>query len=87
MKVTYLRFVLFVLFVRVKSFRKKNKTTLIPSFILLLNSSLHHNIFQLSEYFSMVTIFFDDHNIFQLSQYFSIITTFMKISQNINSII
>ena len=29
-------FVLFVLFVRVKSFRLKNKTALIPSFILLL---------------------------------------------------
>ena len=44
-KVACLRFVLFVffvLFVCVKSFRLKNKTALIPSFILLLMSALFH---------------------------------------------
>ena len=62
-KVAYLRLVLFVVFMRVKSFCKKNKTTLIPSFIILLISSItkiffnHHNIFQSSQYFSIITIF------------------------------
>ena len=73
-KVAYLCFVLFMLFVCMKSFRKKQQTALIPSNILLLNSSHYYNIFQSSQFSSMI-------------QYFSIITIFMKISPSINSII
>ena len=82
---------LLVLFVRVKSFRKKNKiiknkkfkTALITSFILLLNLSYykheffnHYNLFQLSQSFSIITILFNYYDLFQLSQSFSIVTIF-----------
>ena len=86
---------------------KRFKTALMTSFTLLLNLSyykhefLNHIPFQLSQSFSIITIFFNHHNLFQLSQSFSIITIFfnffffittcdtifMKISQRTNSII
>ena len=66
--------VLFVLFMRAKSFCKKNKefkTALITSFILLLNSSYckheffkHYNFFQSLQSFSIITIFFNHCNVF-----------------------
>ena len=43
MKVACLRFVLFV---RVKSFRLKNKTALMPSFILLLVCVMHNRLYK-----------------------------------------
>ena len=74
-------------FVLVKSYHKKNKkfkTDLITSFILLLNLS-YHNLFQLSQSFSIITIFFNYHNLFQSLQSFfqslqsfSIITIFFN---------
>ena len=76
-----------VLLVQVKSFCKKSKefkTALMTSFTLLLNLSyykhefLNHNPFQLSQSFSIITIFFNHHNLFQLSQSFSIITIFFN---------
>ena len=81
--------VLFVLFARAKSFRKKqNKefiTALITSFILLLNLSYykheffnHYNLFQSLQSFSINAVFFNYHNLFQLSQSFSIITIFFN---------
>ena len=54
-------------FVLVKSYHKKKikkfKTDLITSFILLLNLS-YHNLFQLSQTISIITIFFNYHNLF-----------------------
>ena len=81
-KFAYLRFVLFVC---VWNLFVKNKTALIPLFILLLNSSFffaiffnHHNLFQLSQLFLIITIF--------LNFFTACNTIFMKISQHINSI-
>ena len=63
-------------FVRVRSFRKKNKkkfkTALITSFTLLLDLSY------LQAWIFLITIFFNHHSFFQLSQSFSIITIFFN---------
>ena len=86
-KVVYLRFVLFRLFVHVESFRKKNnKTAFIPSNLILLNSFHYHNTFESSQYFSVITIFFNYHSFLNynttefisLSQYFLMITIFFN---------
>ena len=57
----------------VKKNIKKFKTTLITSFILLLNLSFckheffnHYNLLQLSQSFLIITIFFNNNNCFQL---------------------
>ena len=79
-----------VLLVRAKSFckkkKKKFKTSLITSFILLLNLSYCKYEFSIITIFSVITIFFNYnnflnynnffnyHSCFQLSQCFSIIT-------------
>ena len=42
--VFFILFVLFVLFVRVKSFHLKIKTTLVPTFILLLIDNIFSNV-------------------------------------------
>ena len=80
----------FLFFLCAKSFRKKKnqfKTALITSFTLLLKIYLitsrnlfSHNLFQLSQSFSiikvfliiifLITIFFNHHNLFQSSQSF-----------------
>ena len=70
---------------------KRFKTALITSFTLLLNSSYYKheifnlNFFQLSQSFSIITIFFNYHNLFEslynlfeLSQTFSIIKIFFN---------
>ena len=76
---------LFMLFVCAKSFfffflNKGFKTVLITSFILLLNLCCykheffnHYYLFQLSQYFSIITIFFNYHNLFQSFILFSVL--------------
>ena len=79
--------VLSVLFVRAKSFCKKNKKFK-TSLILLLNSSYykheffnHFNLFQsLLQSFLIITVFFNYNNLFQLLQFFSIIKIFLIIT-------
>ena len=66
-----------MLSVRAKSFRKKFKTALITSFILLLNSSYYKHEF-FNHYSLFITNFFKSHNFFQLSQFFSHRTIFFN---------
>ena len=82
--VLFMLFVLFVLFVRVKSFCKKQNC---PDTLIYITTYIHPitnmiffcNLFQLSQSFSFITIFFS------LSTTCN--TIFMKISQSIYSII
>ena len=90
-KIVYLHFVLFRLFVRVKSFLKKktnclntlnyNTTEFIPlsqCFSIISVFFNCHSVFQPSQYFSIVTMFFNHYSTFQLSQFFSVVTIFFN---------
>ena len=84
----FVLFMLLVLLVRAKSFRKKNnkgfKMSLITSFIIIDKFAIVHNYYILhnliyitiiaSMNFLIITIFFNHYNLFQLLQSFSIIT-------------
>ena len=79
---TFCAFCAFYAFLCVSDlFVKENKTTLIPSFIVLqrVHPITSTNFFLQS--FSIITIFFNHRNIFQSSQSFSIITIFFQSSQ------
>ena len=91
---TFHFFIFYFLFFACTKNTNKGISALITSFILLLNLSyykheffIHYNLFQLSQSFSIITIFFNYynffnyHNFFQLYQFFFNYSNFFQLQQ------